>query len=531
MRMFSGSRVAGAFGVIGVFFVAAVLGFAAMERPVRADAGDAYVKVELKVDLQAGMATGQARYPDGDVEAILIQRKPLAETANPFEGYIGPTGALLPADAGWLPLPADVVAAGWDVTIEAPKGFLAAPYPDGEAADGVTRFRLAAGIARAPLVVGPFKMAERVLGDIKVRTFFTDANRRLEGAYLEAAGAAIKALAAEIGPYPYGAFAVVESPLPVGLGYPGYTLVSGRILPYPFMRGRSLWHEISHVWFGNGVFVDYAKGNWAEGFAAYFADYGLARQAGPEAAKQMRYDWLLEYDVVPPAEDIPLRAFVSKSHGQSQAIGYGKAAMTLHMLRLEIGDAAFKAGIRRFWQDNQFTVADWGDIQAAFEAESGLDLSAAFARWIDGAGALRPNPEDTAFNTFRKLAPEERIETLRAALAGGAIDIRLLSGAPGPSSALSTALQPVGQASAKGAPLYVGDVDALLAVFDRLPPEPTAGAIFAGTDKSGAVALGLIAPDIATASTLASRLRHYLRWSWVVVEPGGRPRRGRWTPG
>lgn len=517
-------------GVLGVFVIVALLGFAAMERSGRADSGDAYVMVRLKFDLQAGTAAGEAHYPDGDVKSILIQRMPLAETADPFDGYIGPTGALLPVDAGWLPM-SPGAAVGWDVTVEAPAGFLAAPYPDGEVSNGVTRFRLTTGVARAPLVVGPFKMAERLFGDIKVRTFFTDANRRLEGAYLEAAGEAIEALTAEIGPYPYGAFAVVESPLPVGLGYPGYTLVSGRILAYPFMRGRSLWHEISHVWFGNGVFVDYAKGNWAEGFAAYFADYGLARRAGPEAAKEMRYDWLLEYDAIPPAEDIPLRAFVSKSHGQSQAIGYGKAAMTLHMLRLEIGDDAFKAGIRRFWHDNRFKVADWGDVQAAFEAESSRDLGAFFARWINEAGALPSDPEDAAFNAFRKLAPEERIETLRAALAGGSVDIRVLSGAPGSLSELSAALRPVGRASSDGAPLYVGDMDALAAVFARLPPEPAAGAIFAGTDKNGAVALGLIAPDIATATALAGRLRHYLRWSWVVVDPAGRPRRGRWSPG
>ena len=121
--------------------------------------------------------------------------------------------------------------------------------------------------------------------------------------------------------------------------------------------------------------------------------------------------------------------------------------------------------------------------------------------------------------------------TLRASLASGAFDIRMLSGAPADAAALTTALRPLGRASPDGAPLYVGDMDALSAIFDRLPPEPTAGAIFAGTDKAGAVALGLIAPDVATAAVLGGRLRHYLRWSWVVMEPAGRPRRGRWAPG
>lgn len=524
------SRISGFGGFACVFAVAFGLFLATFERPGFSASEDAVVKVSLTFDLEAGEVLGEAVYPDGDVKSIMIRRKPLAETPDPFAGYIGPTGALLPAGAGWLPLsPGENV--GWEITVRTPPGFLAVPYPDGEIADGVTRFRLQPGVARAPLVVGPYQMTERVQNGISLRTYFTAANRGLEADYLDAAGEAIAELETDIGPYPYGAFAVVESPLPVGLGYPGFTLVSGRILPYPFMRGRSLWHEIAHVWFGNGVFVDYAKGNWAEGFAAYFADYGLARRTSAEAAKDMRYDWLLEYDALPPAEDIPLRAFVSKSHGQAQAIGYGKAAMTLHMLREEIGDAAFNAGIARFWRDNRFKVAGWADIQIAFEAESGRGLGVFFDTWIDQPGAAPAIQADRDFNMFRRLAPEERIETLRAVLTGGIGEIRILQGAPGLAAEIAPALRMMGRTSVGGAPVYVGDVDSLRAIFGRVPPAPEMGAIFAGQDKSGADAIGLIAPDIETAAGLAGRLRHYLRWSWVAMEPAGRPRRGRWPPG
>ena len=42
-------------------------------------------------------------------------------------------------------------------------------------------------------------------------------------------------------------------PLPVGLGFPGLTYVSDKILHLPFMQGRSLAHEIAHNWWGNAV--------------------------------------------------------------------------------------------------------------------------------------------------------------------------------------------------------------------------------------------------------------------------------------
>ncbi|MEQ9122515.1 MAG: M1 family aminopeptidase, partial [Alphaproteobacteria bacterium] len=368
--------------------LAACLAAFALVRP--AAAAERLVRVDLAIDLKAGRVSGEAETPDGGMMLIRVERPPLAKADMPFDGYIGPEGALLPLSAGWLPpLPAD--ADGWRVSVATPAGYLAVPYPGGtveRAADGaVARFVLDRVTARAPLVVGPYEMTERQASEVTIRTFFTAANAGQAESYLDAATEAVETLAAKIGPYPYDAFAVVETPLPVGLGYPGYTLVSGRILPLPFMRGRSLWHEISHVWWGNGVLVDYANGNWAEGFAVFFADYALAEREGAAAAREMRYDWLLEYDALPADEVAPLRAFTSKSHGGAQAIGYGKAAMTLHRLRRMLGEEAFDAGVARFWRDNQGKVAGWADVETAFAATSGQDLSAFFDRWIDEPGA------------------------------------------------------------------------------------------------------------------------------------------------
>lgn len=499
-------------------------------RLIKAEGVHWRMSVRLRIEPDASTIAVQVENRDGTARIFQIQMPPLANADDPFDGYIDATGALLPPESGWLPrLPAG--AEGWRVTVETPPGFIAVPYPGGdvtEAANGghITTFDVELETARAPLIIGKFVFEERDVAGVKLRTFFSSRNAQLSDSYMEAMGEAIASLSERIGPYPYPAFAVVESPLPVGLGFPGYTLVSGRILPLPFMRGRSLWHEIAHVWWGNGVFVDYEHGNWAEGFAAFFADYALAEAKG--RGLEHRYDWLLEYDAVPPSADYALRQFVSKGHSQSQAIGYGKAAMVLVMLQDKIGLDAFDAGIKRFWRMNRGRIAGWNDIEAAFAAETDKPLAAFFKRWLDTTGAAPPDAADSVYRVFRELGDDERIQTLRMLTAAKAFTVEMLAGAPGAKAELAGLFPDPN--SAKAVPVLIGDRAALKAIVRDMPPEGPA-AIWATRDQMGRAVIAMTAPDVATLKALSARARHYGRWSWLVVGDRGRPQRGRWPIG
>jgi hypothetical protein len=485
---------------------------------------DAYwLSVSISVDPMAGTFEGQYDDELGTM-GFALSLNPLTGAKNALTGYIDASGALVPLDKEWLPKLSDHQL-GWRFVVQTPPGYLAVPFPGGKVEltsdGGISTFFLSSNLAPAPLVVGKFELKERQANGVTLRTFFTKQNARLADSYLDASGEAIASFSDRIGAYPYEAFSVVESPLPVGIGYPGYTLVSGRILPLPFMRGRSLWHEIAHVWWGNGVFVDYENGNWAEGFAAFFADYALADAAGK--GREHRYDWLLEYDALPSSGDYPLRQFVTKSHGQSPAIGYGKAAMLLVMLREKIGATAFDAGIKRFWQANQFKAAGWTDIEAAFQAESDQPLAPFFKRWLDKHGALPANAADRNFLTFRNLAANERLQTLRSLSNAKSIAVEALSGA--------APMPDIGKPqAANGLPVLVGSRAALKARVARMPP-PGAAAIWATQDRDGRDVIAVHAPNSEAMRGLVTRARHYGKWSWLVVQESGRPQRGRWPIG
>ena len=60
--------------------------------------------------------------------------------------------------------------------------------------------------------------------------------------------------------------------------------------------------------------------------------------------------------------------------------------MVFLMLRDEIGEAAFRRGIRSFWAQQRFHVASWDDLRLAFEQAADRPLAAFFDQWLNRAG-------------------------------------------------------------------------------------------------------------------------------------------------
>ena len=320
---------------------------------------------------------------------------PRDPTTSSASASSGTEGAYLPGYDGWIAIDPSRPQMSYRLRItvpEAQRAVATGKLLGEEHRDGLYRAVFEQeGLAEPPSVfAGPYRVSERLQDGIRLRTYF---HAELEGFaedYLDTAGAYIRRYADSIGDYPYADFHIISAPLPVGLGFPNLTYVGRKIVPLPFMRGRSLAHEVLHNWWGNGVAIDYASGNWAEGLTTYLADYGLARDQGADAARTMRVKWLRDYAALPQERDSPVRDFRSKQHDASQVIGYNKVAFIFHMLSIEIGRQAFDEGLRIFWREQRFQTAGWDDLRAAFEHSSGRDLGWFFRQWLERAGAPRP---------------------------------------------------------------------------------------------------------------------------------------------
>ncbi|MCH7930271.1 MAG: M1 family peptidase [Proteobacteria bacterium] len=321
--------------------------------------------------------------------AILAPPKGPEGPGGPAQAVVGPEGSYLPGGAGWYPDFGDRPFT-YDLTIDVPEEQRAvAPgrLASEEVADGRYRARFvfdrpAEDIA---LMAGPYEVTERFHGETRLRTYFHPEIADLADAYLKKSAEYLELYEGSIGDYPFSAFHVVSSPLPVGLGFPGLTYMGTRVLRLPFIRDTSLGHEVLHNWWGNGVTIDYATGNWAEGLTTFMADHAFAERRGE--AREMRLRWLRDFAALPAMRDRPVRDFRGRSHGASQVTGYHKPAMLFVMLRDEIGAGAFDTAIRAFWQNHRFRRASWDDLRGAFEEASGRDLGGFFAQWLRRTGA------------------------------------------------------------------------------------------------------------------------------------------------
>lgn len=308
-------------------------------------------------------------------------------------GTIDADGAFLSGYTGWYPRVPESLER-FTLTADLPPGWLAVSQGAGpKIANQGNRVRVTWREDHPQdeiyLNAARFKLYQTPGPGAEAQAWLREPDDALAARYLAATTDYLARYSDLIGPYPYAKFALVENFWESGYGMPSFTLLGPTVLRLPFILHTSYPHEILHNWWGNGVFVDYAQGNWSEGLTTYLADHLNAELDGRGA--DYRRDQLAAWaDYVQHDADFPPRAFQGRHGGASQAIGYGKVMMILHMLRISQGDAAFITALRRFYADNRFRIAGWDALEAAFTATSPAaapELARFFTAWVERPGA------------------------------------------------------------------------------------------------------------------------------------------------
>jgi aminopeptidase N len=351
----------------------------------------------------ASRRDGWRGLPAGSRRVAIAYRarlKPLTEldhrqVLNARAAVASPEGSFLPASSGWYP---DVGRNfSYRLGLGLPTGQKGlVPGDLVEESDGAGGYRAEYAFPHPAdgidLMAGPYAVEERSLTlpsqrTIRIRTWFHPELAGLSQGYLVDSARYIERYSRLIGDYPFALFSVVSSPTPTGFGMPSLTYLGRDVLRLPFIRATSLGHEVLHNWWGNGVYPDWTKGNWSEGLTTFLADYAYKEDEGEDAAREARLGWIRDLAAVPESEDTALRDFVSRHHGISSIVGYGKSAMVFLMLRDLIGRPAFEDGLRLLWRRKQFQNAAWSDLKAAFSEAAGRPLADFFRQWVDRPGA------------------------------------------------------------------------------------------------------------------------------------------------
>ncbi len=344
----------------------------------------------FRVSLPPGANSFRLSYGGRISHGLREQAQEYARSFSETAGVISSSGCYLSGASGFYPRSADETVR-YSLRVSLPPGW-------SSVSGGARTSHAAGGKASVSvwteenpqdditLVCGRFTEYSMKKDGVTWQTFLREPDPGLARKYMETAASYSAMYSEMIGPYPYAKFALVENFWETGYGMPSFTLLGPKVIRLPFILNSSYPHEVLHNWWGNGVFVDYDKGNWCEGLTAYLADHLIAERNG--RGTEYRRTALQKYaDYVRDGKDFPLTEFRSRHSSASEAVGYGKALMMYHMLRLKLGDRTFREGLREFYSANKFTTAAFGDLRAAFERASASDLERFFAQWTERAGA------------------------------------------------------------------------------------------------------------------------------------------------
>jgi len=353
------------------------------------------VAVRYRLELPQDRASVTLHYQGSIRHALQQQGEEFARGFQDTPGTITPEGVFLAGRSYWYPR-TDGDLLTFDLELHLPPGWYGMTQgervtrtaePGGDVEE---RWRCDQPQEEIYLLAGRFIEYDQTSGDVQAMVLLREPDAALAQRYLDATADYIGLYSELIGPYPYPKFALVENFWETGFGMPSFTLLGSQVIRFPFILHSSYPHEILHNWWGNGVYVDYAGGNWSEGLTSYLADHLLKEQRGE--AVDYRRDVLQKYtDFVRAREDFALTQFRSRHSAVTEAVGYGKALMLFHMLRYELGDELFIRGLREFYRQYRFRVAGFGDVEAVFSTVAGRSLGPFFEQWVQrrGAPALR----------------------------------------------------------------------------------------------------------------------------------------------
>ncbi len=300
-------------------------------------------------------------------------------------GMVSDAGVYLDGAAGWYPAFAGHMQS-YSLRLRLPAGWHGMSAGTRSLEDGATVWDAPMPQDDILLVAGPYARYQCRTPTTLIEVLLLKPDAPLAQRYLNASGRYVTLYEQLLGAYPYDHFAVVENPWQTGYGMPSFTLLGSRVLRLPFLVDSSLPHEIVHNWWGNGVFLAADGGNWSEGLTAYLADHLIKEMVGQGADYRRRA--LERYaNFAATGRDFPLRAFRARHDDASQAVGYSKSMMLFHMIRRELGDAAFIAALRDFYRDYRFRRASIDDLLGVFARHGLPDPDAFRHNWLDRLGA------------------------------------------------------------------------------------------------------------------------------------------------
>ncbi|WP_298425939.1 M1 family metallopeptidase [uncultured Kordia sp.] len=138
-------------------------------------------------------------------------------------------------------------------------------------------------------------------------------------------------------------------------------------------------HELAHQWFGDLVTAKSGTHHWLqEGFATYYALLVEKEIFGDDYFHWKLYESALQLKALNDGKGESLL-----NPKASSLTFYQKGAWALHVLRMNVGDEAFKKAVKRYLNTYKFKSAETSDFIKIVEEESNTKLDWFVKAWLE----------------------------------------------------------------------------------------------------------------------------------------------------
>ncbi len=286
--------------------------------------------------------------------------------------------------------PFDSEVANYSISFTYPESLTAASTA-GEGENGKLEASIK-GVRDFAIVIGDFKKKSVTIDGTTV-TWYSEGSDD----YTQVAKDALNTYNDLFGKYPYPSLSVVKTAfLNGGMEYPGIVYVSDAL--NDDMIKEVVAHEIAHQWWYGVVGNDQVNFAWMdEGLTEYTTTVFYEKNPSYGVEKDARIaDSLTTYMIY---------CELYKDNGKGltvmdKCVGdyptsleytymtYVKGQLMFDAIRTLIGDKAFFAGLKTYYEDNKYKVATKADLIGAFEKHTDYKLTSYVESWVDGSALM-----------------------------------------------------------------------------------------------------------------------------------------------
>ncbi len=322
--------------------------------------------------------------------------QPVSATLNgsPTEGWQKFSGGILVAGepegaSTWYPVnehPCD--KALYTLKIRVPKPYVVAANghevsvtDNGDTTTYLNELRDPAASYLITIDVGRFdKVTQAGPNGLELRSYFPQSMPKSNRTVFNKTPDMIDFFNSVFGPYPFETYGtlVVDTDLGFALETQTLSMFGTDLDNRTITAEETLAHELSHQWFGDAVSLEQWSDIWLnEGFATYAQWLWLEHTQGRgvyDNRVNTMYQVVQQENGIPPGNPTADRIF---------NLGvYLRGGLTLHALRMQIGDDAFFRALKAYYAKYKYGNASTADFIAVAEQESGQNLQDLFNSWL-----------------------------------------------------------------------------------------------------------------------------------------------------